>query len=328
MENNSTCSSGHNGVTSLCLAGYYLLIVLPSLLLNGVILNAFFKTKSIRTTTNLIAVHISITSLVHTILAGIIGILNWVAYLKWCFSIFGYILWFISFPLQFTIQPMNFLLLSVAYYTTLKSVRPFLTIPVVVKLLLAIWVLGIAVNTPVVVLYPIQTFAEVARELCCNINISWDKYFQSVNSTEIVTFFFIRDMFCTWIPTVLAIVFIILSYCMIKKTAPSESRDFPCRLLLMPVLSAVVLIITLFVFLNIISSSWLVSIVAYTNINFRPDKVLFLVALATDANWIIYAFLLLYFNRYLRSYFVESVLQPIWKILCSDMGMDRHSTNI
>ena len=329
MENSSsTCSSGHNVATSLCLAAYYLLIILPSLLLNGVILNAFIKTKSIRTTINLIAVHISITSLVHTVLAGIIGILNWVVYLKWCNAIFGYILWIISYPLQFTIQPMNFLLLSVAYYTTLKSARPFLTMPKVVKILIAIWVLGIIVNIPVAVLYPIGTFIEVSYELCCTVNISWDIYFQSANSTEVDTFFLVRDVLCAWIPAMLAILFIILSYCIIKKTASNKSREFPCRLLLMPILSAVVLTVSLVVFLNLNLSSWFVSVVSSADINFSPDKLLMLVSLATDTNWLLYACLLLYFNEYLRIYFVENVLQPAWKILCSDMDINELTSDI
>ena len=328
MENSSTCSSGHNVETSLCLVAYYLLIVFPSLLLNGVILNAFIKTRSIRTSTNLIAVHISITSLVHTILAGIIGILNWVAYLKWCNSIFGYILWIIAYPLQFTIQPMNFLLLSVAYYTTLKSARPFLTIAQVVKILIAIWILGTVVNIPLAVVYPIGTFTEVAYEFCCNFNTSLDIYFQSVNSTEVDALFFARDVLCAWIPAVLAILFIILSYCIIKKTASKESREFPCTLLLMPVLSAAVLTISLIAFLNLNFSSWLVPVVSSANINFSPDKVLILVSLATDTNWLLYACLLLYFNRYLRSYFTEKVLRPTWRICCSDMDKNELSTTV
>ena len=280
---------------------YIFLIVIPSLILNSLVIVAYVRTKTLHTPPNLLAVHLCIIGLILTLFYSPVTVAAFIQVMTSCQCTVLYYHWLIGHIFHFSLYPLNILLLTISYVVILKFSSSALTFRVVIVTLVMLWVFTIAGNLPIVFLTREDTFVECCEAVCINET-------SVCNQTRFLeftphTFTYPAGLyygFRLWvfimIPSLLVFFTSGMAYCMFKRSALMRSKaDLKLRMFLLPVMMT--FSVGFFIFGQDIVN-WQPSQVDEPSL---PGVFVFvLMGLIWDSNAVYFALLILYFNVNIR----------------------------
>ena len=231
-------------IVGLIVPIYLLLIVLPSIFLNGLIVVTFCYIKDLRTPSNLLSVHISIIGILTTILYSSVAVPTFATQMLECTCGLAYYKWNLAHVLHFSMYPLNILVLSASYFFILKFSAKIITFKVVFVILAIIWFISIAVNIPTVFIVPYQRFVSCCEGVCLNqtyicdvpLNIS---FAPNEFTEDSIQYFRVRDSLLVVVPTFFVIIFSSATYIVFWKSIINATIELHRRMLLLPILMTV-----------------------------------------------------------------------------------------
>ena len=280
---------------------YIFLIVIPSLILNSLVIVAYIRTKTLNTPPNLLAVHLCIIGLILTLFYSPVTVTAFIQVMTSCQCTVLYYHWVIGHIFHFSLYPLNILLLAISYFVILKFSSSAMTFRVVIVALVMLWVFTIAGNLPIVFLTREDTFVECCEAVCMNeTSICNHTLFQEFTphafTTDNQVYFNARDFVFISIPSVLVFLTSGMAYCVFKRSALIRSKpDLKLRMFLLPIL---------------MTFSVGFFILGHDVVNWEPSQVdepslpgvfvFVLMGLIWDSNGVYFALLILYFNVNIR----------------------------
>ena len=306
-------------IVGLALPLYIILIFIPSLLLNGLILITFAKTKKRRTPSNLLSVHISIIALISILFYSTLSIPAFALSVINCDCDLTYYKWLLAHIFHFALYPLNIAAISASYCLILKYSSSILTFPRVIAVLIGIWIASVIGNVPTVFLVPLHDFVTCCEGLCLNDTYVCDDltgaFTPNLFSIETEIFFIIQDIVFIIAPCILVFVFTALSFYIFKSSILHPKSSLKRRMFLLPIVMTVADIV-LIVGQNIIN--W-APITTHTD-NVPGDIIPLVFGLSWDLSNLIYPIIILYFNVPLR--------KACWSMVkCSHDSEDSYGTN-
>ena len=306
-------------IVGLALPLYIILIFIPSLLLNGLILITFAKTKKRRTPSNLLSVHISIIALISILFYSTLSIPAFALSVINCDCDLTYYKWLLAHIFHFALYPLNIAAISASYCLILKYSSSILTFPRVIAVLIGIWIASVIGNVPTVFLVPLHDFVTCCEGLCINDTYICDDltgaFTPNLFSIETEIFFIIQDIVFIIAPCILVFVFTALSFYIFKSSILHPKSSLKRRMFLLPIVMTVADIV-LIVGQNIIN--W-APITTHTD-NVPGDIIPLVFGLSWDLSNLIYPIIILYFNVPLR--------KACWSMVkCSHDSEDSYGTN-
>ncbi len=279
---------------------YIFLIVIPSLILNSLVIVAYVRTKSLHTPPNLLAVHLCIIGLI-TLLYSPVTVAAFIQVMTSCQCTVLYYHWLIVHIFHFSLYPLNILLLTIGYAVILKFSSSAVTFRVVIVALVMLWIFTIAGNIPIVLIPREDTFVECCEAVCMNETSACNQtlYLQfrprSLTYPSLV-YYNIRSWVFILIPSLLVFLTSGMAYCVFKRSALIRSKpDLKLRMFLLPIL---------------MTFSVAFFILGQDVVNWQPSQVdepslpgvfvFVLMGLIWDSNGVYFALLILYFNLNIR----------------------------
>ena len=297
--------------------------MIPSLILNSLVIVAYIRTKTLHTPPNLLAVHLCIIGLILTLFYSPVTVTAFIQVMTSCQCTVLYYHWVIGHIFHFTLYPLNILLLTISYFVILKFSSSAMTFRVVIVALVMLWVFTIAGNLPIVFLTREDTFVECCEAVCINeTSICNQTLFQKFTPHTFTTpgriFYNIRvEVFIT-IPTLLVFLTSGMAYCVFKRSALIRSKpDLKLRMFFLPILMT---FSVGFFILGQNAVNWWPTQVDEPSL---PGLFVFvLMGLIWDSNGVYFALLILYFNVNIR----RSVLALVRLIMVKNNNRQEHST--
>ena len=288
-------------IVGLVVPTYLLLILLPSIFLNGLIVVAFCYIKDLRTPSNLLSVHISLIGILTIILYSSVAVPTFATQMLQCNCRSVYYKWFVAHVLHFSMYPLNILVLSASYFFILKFSAKVITFKRVFIILGIIWFISIAVNIPNLLIVPFKSFRACCEEVCLNQSHICDvplntSFAPNEFTTESAHYFRARYSLVVVIPTVFVFIFSTATYIVFWKSIINATIELRRRMLLLPILMTVASA-SLFLVQN--TFNWYYIPPPTTDLpgTFYDG----LSVLSSDVMLIVFAVLILYFNVRLRS---------------------------
>ncbi len=288
-------------LTGILVLLYIFLIVIPSLILNSLVIVAYIRTKTLHTPPNLLAVHLCIIGLILTLFYSPVTVAAFIQVMTSCQCTVLYFHWLIGHIFHFSLYPLNILLLTISYVVILKFSSSALTFRVVIVTLVMLWVFTIAGNLPIVFLTREDTFVECCEAVCINESSVCNQTRHLVFTPH--TFAYVASRYYTvriWvfivIPSLLVFLTSGMAYCVFKRSALITSKpDLKLRMFLLPVM---------------MTFSVAFFIMGQDVVNWYPSQVdepplpgvfvFVLMGLVWDSNAVYFALLILYFNVSIR----------------------------
>ena len=280
---------------------YIFLIVIPSLILNSLVIVAYIRTKTLHTPPNLLAVHLCIIGLILTLFYSPVTVTAFIQVMTSCQCTVLYYHWVIGHIFHFSLYPLNILLLTISYFVILKFSSSAMTFRVVIFALVMLWVFTIAGNLPIVFITREDTFVECCEAVCmnetsvCNQTLFLEFKPHSFTYPAILYYNF-RNLVFIITPSVLVFLTSGMAYCVFKRSALIRSKpDLKLRMFLLPILMT--FSVGFFIFGQDIVN-WQPSQVDEPSL---PGVFVFvLMGLIWDSNGVYFALLILYFNVNIR----------------------------
>ena len=293
-------------ILGLMIPIYILFIVIPSFVLNGLIVISFIKVKEIRTPSNLLAVHISIVSLIVSFFCSPITISSFSLVMSMCDCSTTYYQWLFGHIFHFGLYPLNILLLTISYLLILKYSSAVLSFRRVLISILVIWMLAVFINLPAVFVTPQDSFVECCETVCRNgSDICNNTVYTFTPHTFTVggrVFYNIRDVLLIMLPSILVFITSAASYYIYKKSIINSPVGLKLRMILLPVVMT--LSVAFYIFGQDVIN-WRPTQVSNSNI---PGIFIFIfVTLLWDSNGVFFACLILFFNVKLRRKVIDMV---------------------
>ena len=280
---------------------YIFLIVIPSLILNSLVIVAYIRTKTLHTPPNLLAVHLCIIGLILTLFYSPVTVAAFIQVMTSCQCTVLHYHWVIGHIFHFSLYPHNILLLTISYFVILKFSSSAMTFRVVIVALVMLWIFTIAGNLPIVFLTREDTFIECCEAVCMNeTSVCNQTLFQEFTPHTFTTpsrvYYNIRDWVFIIIPTLLVFLTSGMAYCVFKRSALIRSKpDLKLRMFFLPIL---------------MTFSVGFFILGQDVVNWQPSQVdepslpgvfvFVLMGLIWDSNGVYFALLILYFNVNIR----------------------------
>ncbi len=280
---------------------YIFLIVIPSLILNSLVIVAYIRTKTLQTPPNLLAVHLCIIGLILTLFYSPVTVAAFIQVMTSCQCTVLYFHWLIGHIFHFSLYPLNILLLTISYVVILKFSSSALTFRVVIVALVMLWVFTIAGNLPIVFLTREDTFVECCEAVCINetsvCNQTRHLVFTPHTFAYVASrYYTVRIWFFIVIPSLLVFLTSGMAYCVFKRSALITPKpDLKLRMFLLPVM---------------MTFSVAFFIMGQDVVNWYPSQVdepplpgvfvFVLMGLIWDSNAVYFALLILYFNVSIR----------------------------
>ena len=300
-------------VTGILVVLYIFLIVIPSLILNSLVIVAYIRTKTLHTPPNLLAVHLCIIGLILTLFYSPVTVAAFIQVMTSCQCTVLYFHWVIGHIFHFSLYPLNILLLTISYVVILKFSSSALTFRVVIAALVMLWVFTIAGNLPIVFITKKDTFIECCEAVCINetnvCNQTRNLQFAPHTFTYSAgVYYSVRVWVFIIIPSLLVFLTSGMAYCIFKRSAMISSKvELKLRMFLLPVLMT--FSVAFFIF-------------GQDVVNWRPSQldepslpgvfVFVLIGLIWDSNAVYFALLILYFNVNIRrSVFAFGMLRKL-----------------
>lgn len=225
---------------------YVLLILLPSIFVNGLVVLTFCRVKDLRTPLNLLTVHISVIGILTTIFYSSVAVPTFATSMLHCSCELSYYKWNLAHVFHFSIYPLNILALAACYFFILKFSSKAITFKLVFIILVVIWFISIAINIPAVITVPYNQFVTCCQEVCfnqssfCDTSTPLNKSFAPNSfSTESVIYFRFRDTLMVIVPSFFVIVFSSATYIVFWKSIINATIELHRRMLLLPILMTV-----------------------------------------------------------------------------------------
>ena len=287
-------------VTYLILSIYILTIVIPSLILNGVIVIAFMKTKTLYTPSNVLAVHICFVGLIVTIFYSPITIVSFLEVMQSCSCLILYYHWFIGHVFHFTLYPLNILLLTISYYIILKYSSKALTFTKVYVSLFIIWCISIIVHIPIPFLTSVDIFTECCESVCINETEICNGTFSEVFTPHTFNaagriYYNIRVELFIILPSIIVLIASAAAFYTYRMKVMKSQFELRIRMILLPIL----------MFFSVA-----VFILGQDVVNWQPSQVndsslpgifvFILMGMIKDSSGVYFAVLILYFNVNIR----------------------------
>ena len=301
-------------IVGVALPIYAIGIFIPSLVLNGLILITFAKTKKCRTPSNLLSVHMSIIGLISILCYSTLSMPAFTLSIINCECDLTYYKWILAHIFHFALYPFNITAISASYCLILKYSSSILTFRRVAAVLIGMWIVPILGNVPTVFLVPLNDFVTCCEGLCFNDTYICDDltgaFTPNLFSIESEVFFIIQDVAFIIIPGILVFVCTALSYYIFKSSVIQPNNSLKRRMFLLPIVMTVADIV-LIIGQNIVN--WVPITVHIDNV--PGDIVPFVFGLSWDLSNLVYPIIILYFNVPLR--------KACWSIIkCSNESQD------
>ena len=275
--------------------------MIPSLILNSLVIVAYIRTKTLHTPPNLLAVHLCIIGLM-TLFYSPVTVAAFIQVMTSCQCTVLYYHWVVGHIFHFSLYPLNILLLTISYAVILKFSSAALTFRVVIVTLVMLWAFTIAGNLPIVFITREDTFVECCEAVCmnetsvCNQTLFLEFKPHSF-TTQSLIYYNIRNWVFILLPTLLVFLTSGIAYCVFKRSALMKSKpaNLKLRMFLLPIL---------------MTFSVGVFILGQDIVNWQPSQVdepslpgvfvFVLMGLIWDSNGVYFALLILYFNLNIR----------------------------
>ncbi len=276
---------------------YVVLILLPSLYLNGFVIRLFVKEKDFRTPLNLLIVNQCCAGIVSNILNGLLILIISPIALKYGICDTGPPLLASTLWTHYGMNALNLAAISVGIYVTMKYRSSIVTYRRAVTVIVINWVypaIWAAALSSIVKDYPSLT-CEAYTDFAPPPDISRPQIYQLIP-------FVIRDLMIDMVTRVIVAVFCIASYRLFRRNTLNPPPGLTRKMLLLPVLMTLLLTaITLCtgVLLIGLNNGYGVTITAESPIVIIKDVAQVLV----EYDAIVYATLLIYLNTKINTAF-------------------------
>ena len=278
---------------------YILVIVLPSFFLNGLIVLSFFKTREIRTPSSLLAIHMSIVSVLTCLLYSPIASVGFTVVMTTCNCTVTYYQWFLAHLLHFGVYPLNLVIIAGNYLVNLKFASVFHTFRRVGLVLSVLWIITLLATIHILVVVPEKDFTECCTVVCTNHTALCDiptRQFTPHRFDEASeSFFAFHDIATAALPIIMAFMFTAISYYSFKKSITESSAIFEQRMLLLPLVKTTA---STFLIIGQVLINWHGFTVTAQSV--PGNTVFFLFGLFWDINGVVFAILALYVSIEIR----------------------------
>ena len=294
-----------SAIVGVCILFNMLLILLPSIILNGSIVMTFLRTKSLHTPSNLLSVNISISVLAFACIYWPVSIFSIQTAVLSCDCTLRYVQWILTYVFRLTLYSLDFVALAVGYFVILKYGFQILTVSKVIAVIMFLWIVAIVSNVPMVLLLPPHNFTSWCEAVCLSQNTSDIMSGElpptlSYMNLSLRVYIIVRNLLFTVTPILTVAGLTGATYCVFRKSIVNPSASLSARLMLLPFLMTTTLLVFVF-FLEVIN--WHPTILyssSMTKANLPIDFTIYLISLLWDLDGIVYACLTLYFNVTLR----------------------------
>ena len=318
VENNNSTVSAAPAIIGVSLFLNMLLILIPSIVLNGSIVMTFVRTKSLHTPSNLLSVNISVSVLVFVCIYWPVSMFSIQFAVIRCDCTMRYVQFILMYVFRLTLYSLDFVALAVGYFVILKYGIQTLSNFKVGAVIVFLWILAIVGNIPMVLLVPPSDFTSWCQNVCLSQNASElmrDEVSMPLSYMDLTlrVFIIIRHLLFSVIPILSVAGLSIATYCIFRKSIVNPSRSLSARLMLLPFFMTATLLVFVF-FLEVINwhPSFLYSL-SMREVNLPVDFAIYLISLLWDLDGIVYACLTLYFNVALRRILLKFVSRSLRK---------------
>ena len=296
-------------VSSLILVAYVLFLVVPGVFLNYYIVSALIRSKTLRTPLNLFMASISLHIILYYASYGFLSVPAFFNTMVHCDCSYRYYQWFLAYVFKFTLYPLQFCSVVIAYFLVVRKSSRSLTFCKVLSVITIIWIITLMASLPILIVVPQENFSDFCSCLCDPRIVNLSNLSGSVLllTSSSKTFFECHDCLLVILPVLIVAVFTTASYCTIKKSLPHFQSTITRKMLFLPVVVTGVAVFFL-PFLEIINWQERSLVLLKLKLAGWPGNFLvFVLSLLWDMDGIVYGCMILYFNHGVRMHCADSI---------------------